>query len=143
MSKRMSRPLHEVERVLSRVGFPRARRLSGPWTPTSDFVETDDAYIITAELPGVSDTDVDISVDSGVLTLSGSRRQEFTVDEDSYQQRERSFGSFSRRFPLPPGVAEDRITAGVAYGVLKVTPPKANDDNGGPRTIPVSEPAAG
>ena len=130
-------PRSEVRRALSRVRFPR--RLSGPWTPTSDIVETDGAYVITAELPGVSDADVDVRIENGALTLAGSRRQEFAVDEGSYRQRERSFGSFSRRFPLPPGIDEDRVTAGVAYGVLKVTLPKANGGNPEPRSIPVSE----
>lgn len=139
MSSRMPwGPLQDIERALSRARLPRRRRLLGPWAPTSDVVETDNAYVITAELPGVSDSDVEISVDDGVLTLEGSRRQEATHEDERHHQRERSFGNFRRRFPLPADVAADRITAGVAYGVLKVTLPKAVGAAPEPRKIPIA-----
>lgn len=138
MPRLTSRPgLREIERALARVRL-RAPRLSGPWTPTTDIVESDDEVVVTAELPGVSDADVDVRVEGGHLLISGHRRQEFSTDEGTYHQRERTFGSFARRFPLPAGAVEDAITAGVAYGVLKVTIPKTPVGEGTARKIPVA-----
>lgn len=112
----------EVDRFMSRTspGVSLPQR----WSPTSDVVETDDAIVITAELPGVKDEDVEITVQNGVLRISGERRLEHEVRDDRYCRLERSYGGFERSFTLPPGVSEDDITAGVAYGVLKITVPK-------------------
>jgi HSP20 family protein len=128
----------EIDRLMSRFDAEApARQLDAPWTPATDVVETDDAYVLTAELPGVSDSDIEISVDNGYLTVRGRREREFEVDEERYHRVERSYGDFMRGFRLPEGVKEEDIRAGVAYGVLKITMPKGEPGSTA-RQIPVS-----
>jgi HSP20 family protein len=104
------------------------------WTPPVDLVETVDAYLVMAELPGVDRDDLTISMhDDGRLTVAGMRRER--VGEE-YHRVERGRGSFSRTFHLPIPVDADRITADLHDGVLTVTCPKAA--NGGGRRIHVT-----
>lgn len=112
----------DMERLLARAGA--GTTLPKRWSPASDVIETDDAVVITAELPGVKDEDIHITVQSGVLRISGERHLEDEVSEEHSYRIERSYGGFERTFALPPGVSEDDISAGVAYGVLKITIPK-------------------
>jgi HSP20 family protein len=98
------------------------------WTPPVDLLETGDAYVIIAELPGVAREDLSISMhDDGRLTLAGVRRER-TIEE--YHRVERGHGTFSRTFHLPIPVDADRITADLRDGVLTVTCPKAADAGG-------------
>jgi HSP20 family protein len=113
----------DMDRLMARAGA--GATLPQRWSPTSDVIETDDAIVITAELPGVKDDDVHITVQNGVLKISGERHLEHEVSEDRFYRLERSYGGFERTFALPQGVSEDDITAGVAYGVLKITIPKS------------------
>jgi HSP20 family protein len=85
----------------------------------------------------VKDEDVEITVHDGVLRIAGERRLQEEVTEEHAYRLERSYGSFERRFPLPPGVKEDDITAGIAYGVLKITIPKQTAAE--PRKIALNE----
>lgn len=112
----------DMERLLARAGA--GTTLPQRWSPTSDIIETDDAVVITAELPGVKDEDIHITVQNGVLRISGERHLEDEVSEEHSYRIERSYGGFERTFALPPGISEDDISAGVAYGVLKITIPK-------------------
>ena len=113
----------EMERAMAR-SAGQGGSLPRRWSPVSDVIETEDAIVVTAELPGVKDEDVHITVQDGVLRISGERRLEEETHEDRVHRIERSYGDFERSFALPRGVAEDDIHAGVAYGVLKVTIPK-------------------
>lgn len=112
----------EMERLMARGAG--AGTLPSRWSPVSDVIETEDAIVITAELPGVKDEDVHITVQDGVLRISGQRRLEEETHDDRFHRIERSYGDFERSFALPRGVSEDAIRASVAYGVLKVTVPK-------------------
>lgn len=112
----------EMERMMARAAG--SGTLPRRWSPVSDVIETEDALVITAELPGVKDEDVHITVHDGVLRVSGHRALEEEAHEDRFHRIERSYGDFERTFVLPRGVREDEIHAGVAYGVLKVTVPK-------------------
>ena len=127
----------DLERLLARA--PDAPRSSLPrrWSPASDVVETDDAIVITAELPGVKDEDIDITVHDRTLRIAGERTLEEEVREDRFYRLERSYGGFEREYPLPPGVREEDISAGVAYGVLKITIPKPAQSQ--PKKIEVKE----
>jgi HSP20 family protein len=107
------------------------------WAPTADIIESPDAIVITAELPGVKDEDVEITIHDGLLRIAGERRLQEEVTDDHAYRLERSYGAFERRFPLPPGVKEDDITAGIAYGVLKITIPKPTAAE--PRRIALGE----
>ncbi|MEW6582417.1 MAG: Hsp20/alpha crystallin family protein [Actinomycetota bacterium] len=125
----------EMDRLLGRFAGGGGGTVGAPWSPASDVIETDDAVVITAELPGVKDEDVEILVEDGMLVVRGERRLEDEIREDRYHRLERSYGSFERRFRLPEGVKEEDITAAVAYGVLRVTLPKPKAAE--PRRIPL------
>jgi HSP20 family protein len=127
----------EMERLLAPLAAMPASNLPQRWAPTADVVESDDAIVITAELPGVKDEDVEITVEDGVLRIAGERRLQEEVTEEHSYRLERSYGGFERRFPLPPGVKEEDITAGIAYGVLKITVPKAKAQQ--PRRIALGD----
>jgi HSP20 family protein len=106
----------------------------GGWMPPLDLYETPDAYIVTAELPGLVNEDLHIDFRDGHLTLSGVRREDGASCE-RYQRMERGHGSFSRTFQLPVPVDSDAIVADLRDGVLRVTCPKAP---AAPRRIQVS-----
>jgi len=104
------------------------------WAPPVDLLETADAYLVMAELPGVSRDDLTISLhDDGRLTIAGVRRER---SAEEYHRVERGHGSFSRTFHLPVAVDGDRVTADLRNGVLTVTCPKTA--NGASRRIQVS-----
>jgi HSP20 family protein len=114
----------DLDRLIARAPAAPESSLPRRWSPASDVIETDDAIVITAELPGVKDEDVHITVQDGVLRIVGERKLQEEVEEDRFYRLERSYGGFERTFPLPRGVKEDDITASIAYGVLKLTIPK-------------------
>ena len=93
------------------------------WAPPVDLAETSDAYIIKAELPGLSRDQVRISVHDGRLTLQG--RREARVACEHYHQVERGHGEFSRTFALPASANTEGIVAELSDGVLTVTVPKS------------------
>jgi HSP20 family protein len=98
------------------------------WSPPVDLLETTDAYLVMAELPGVVREDLTISMhDDGRLTIAGVRRERLGQE---YHRVERSHGSFSRTFHLPIPVDADRITADLHDGVLTVSCPKAPEGGG-------------
>ncbi len=94
------------------------------WSPTVDLHETEEDYILTAELPGLVRDDLEIRMHDGRLTLSGVRPERVSPCEQ-FHRVERGRGSFSRTFQLPVPVDADRITADLRDGVLTVTCPKA------------------
>jgi HSP20 family protein len=96
------------------------------WNPPVDLHETPDAYVVTAELPGLAREDVEIQMRDGRLTLSGARRERAAPCE-RYHRVERGHGSFSRTFQLPIAVDAERIVADLHDGVLRVTCPKSAD----------------
>jgi len=96
------------------------------WIPPVDVHETADAYVITAELPGLSRSDVQIQVRDGHVQISG-RRPERDVACEQYHRVERGHGSFSRTFELPLPVDADRVSADLHDGVLTVVCPKAKE----------------
>jgi HSP20 family protein len=105
------------------------------WRPPVDLHETPAAYIVTAELPGLTREDVRIEIHDGHLSLSGTR-QERTLRCEQYHRIERGHGSFSRTFALPLAVDGEAITAELRDGVLTVTCPK--DTSAAARRISVS-----
>jgi HSP20 family protein len=96
----------------------------GAWLPAVDVSETDDEFVVRAELPGMSQEDIDINVQDNILTLKGEKKQEQKEDKENFYRLERSYGSFSRSFTLPAGVNPDDIKANFKDGVLEVTMPK-------------------
>jgi HSP20 family protein len=92
--------------------------------PAVDITEDDKAYKIAAELPGMAEKDIDISLNGDLLTLKGEKRQEREEKEEHSYVSERSYGSFQRSFALPSGINRDQIKAEFTKGVLTVTLPK-------------------
>ena len=105
------------------------------WAPPVDLYETDDRYVITAEVSGLTREEVQIQVHDGRLTLSGAR-SEAASRCDQFHRVERGHGSFSRSFQIPLPIEVEAITADLKDGVLTVVVPKASD--GSPRRIQVS-----
>jgi HSP20 family protein len=93
--------------------------------PAVDVSETDKAYEITAELPGMDEKNVEVKLANGVLTIKGEKRDEKEEKRKDYYMRERSFGSFQRSFQVPDGVDADKIEANFKNGILTVTLPKS------------------
>lgn len=109
---------------------------TGAWTPSVDVRETEDAYIVTAELPGLNKDDVEVRVEDNVLSLRGERRFENEENRDSYRRIERAYGSFHRSFSLPTHIDSAKVKAGFENGLLTLTVPKAETAKA--RTIKIS-----
>lgn len=94
-------------------------------SPAVDIVEEPAGYRMTAELPGMTDKDIDLVVSGDTVTLKGEKKQETERNDKNYTLSERSYGSFLRSFYLPEGVDRDKISAEFSKGILTVTLPKA------------------
>jgi HSP20 family protein len=129
----------EMDRLFDRFGFPSFRRMFdvepfgryessfGVALPAVDVTEDEKAYRITAELPGMTEKDIDVSVSGDMLVLKGEKRQEREEKEKNRYLSERSYGAFQRTFALPEGVERDKIGAEFAKGVLTLTLPKTTE----------------
>ena len=106
------------------LGRAAAEDSARSWSPAVDILEEKDSFLLRADLPGVNPTDIDISMDGGVLTVSGVRLAEERGEDTAVQRVERSTGKFSRRFTLPETVDADGITAKHSNGILEVIIPK-------------------
>jgi HSP20 family protein len=107
------------------------------WAPAADVSETDGEYLIKAELPEVGKDDLNITVQEGVLTLAGERKEEKREDNEKLHRIERFHGSFSRRFTLPDDADEQGIKAESKDGVLVIHIPKQKVAHPQPRQIQV------
>ncbi len=97
-------------------------------SPSMDVVRRDDAIVIRADIPGLGSDDVEISVEDGVLTISGEHEDRHDEETERFVRRERRVGSFSRSMTLPRGVKPDDIEATAADGVLEVTVPLPQEE---------------
>lgn len=114
------RPARSAARGLE----PAFRRQFAWGAPAVDIAEKDKAYEITAELPGLSESDIDVFVRNGSIVIKGEKQEEKEEKAKDYYVQERRFGSFQRAFAMPAGVDEGRIDASFRNGVLTVTLPK-------------------
>lgn len=121
--------------------FGRALRRNGGdvdnWAPVADISETDGEYLIKAELPEVKKEDVKITLDHGVITISGERRHEKEKKDENEIRIESFYGSFSRSFALPENVDAKGIRAETKDGVLRVRIPKTEAAQAKPISIEV------
>ncbi|HZH34778.1 MAG TPA: Hsp20/alpha crystallin family protein [Pyrinomonadaceae bacterium] len=115
----------EVNRLFSssfsRSGAGEDQMMRGAWNPSVDIFENKDQIVLEAELPGMKPEDVEISIENNVLTLHGERRFEKKDENDNFHRVERSYGSFTRSFTLPPTVTSENASAEFQNGVLKLT----------------------
>jgi HSP20 family protein len=95
--------------------------------PAVDMSEDDKSYTIAAELPGLDEKNIDVSLSGDVLVIKGEKKEEKEDKEKNYYMSERFYGSFQRSFRLPDGVDRDKIAASFAKGVLTITVPKTAD----------------
>jgi HSP20 family protein len=131
----MDRLRREMGRLLGSLPG-EGQAVSAGLAPALNLVEKSDAYVVSAELPGVKPEDVEISVAGRTLTLAG-RRAEPELDEKArHHRRERSLAAFSRVLALPAEVDPDKVEARAAAGILTITLPKA--EKAKPRRIAVS-----
>lgn len=116
---------------------PRLDMAGFDFAPRVDTAETDAAYEVTAELPGVAEKDVKITIDGDMLCIAGEKKAEREEKRKDMVVSERSYGSFRRAFTLPDNVAPDKISATFENGVLKVTLPKSAASPAKQREIPI------
>lgn len=105
------------------------------WMPSVDLHETEDAYILEADLPGMKKEDINLSITDGVVTLKGNRTREDWKQDQNTRRVERSYGAFQRSFRIPGGVDSGKVEAAFEQGVLKVKLPKPESTR--PRQIDV------
>ena len=105
------------------------------WMPAMDLVETDEHFVLRADLPGMTENDVKIELEDTILTVSGERRAEHEEEKEGYHRVERAFGSFTRTLTLPKGVDPEAISASFDKGVLEVRIPKPEERK--PRRITI------
>ena len=108
---------------------------TGDWAPRVDIVETDEAFAIKAEIPEVNKEDVKVTVDKGVLTIRGERKQEKEEEGKKFHRVERHYGIFTRSFTLPDNADEAKITASFKDGMLNLQIQKTEAKK--PKTIEV------
>ena len=121
------------------LGFEVPRVSSAEWqvAPAMDLIEKDDAYEITAELPGLNEKNVEIKLSNHTLTIKGEKSEEKEDKRKDYYLSERRYGSFQRSFQLPEGVDADKIDAHFTKGVLTVKLPKTAEAKKAEKTIAV------
>ena len=115
---------------------PQVQTRFESWTPAVDVHEEEEAYVITADLPGLKKNDVQITLEDNTLTVSGERTFGQSADKDSYSSLERGYGKFSRPFSLPRHVDPTQVEAKFTDGVLTVRVPKS--EAGKSRKIKIS-----
>lgn len=106
-------------------------------SPAVDITEDEASYKLSAELPGMAETDIEVSLVDDTLTIKGEKKQETEKQEKNYYLSERSYGSFERSFVLPDSVDAEKIGAAFAKGVLTVTLPKKPEATVEPKKIAV------
>jgi HSP20 family protein len=108
---------------------------SGAWSPSVDIFENKDQIVLEAELPGMKPEDVHISIENNVLTVRGERKFEKKDDGDNFHRVERSYGSFTRSFTLPPTVSSENAEAEFENGILRLSLTKREEAK--PRRIEI------
>ena len=103
---------------------PRSETGVADWTPAVDIVEQQDSFVLRADLPGVNPDDIDVSMDDGILSVSGQRHTEERSESEGIQRYERVTGRFYRRFTLPESADAEGIKARSSNGILEIEIPK-------------------
>jgi HSP20 family protein len=135
MKWRPTRDLLNIREEMNRLfddfftGWPERRKglLDGEWAPSIDVAETENEVVVTAELPGIKQDEVDITITDDVLILKGEKKEEKEIKKENYHRIERSYGSFQRSVSLPTGVQSDKAKASYKDGILKINVPKAEE----------------
>lgn len=115
-----------MNRLFEEAFTPREEEdfVASTWNPSVDIYETEKSLVLTAEVPGLDEKDIEIKIEDSTLTLHGDRKFEKETKEDNYHRIERAYGSFYRSFTIPRNIDQDKIKAESENGILKVTMPK-------------------
>ncbi len=120
-------PFQDMEEVMkSMLPMNSSQSMQKGFVPALDMYETKDAVVVETPLAGVDTKNVQVSVEKGVLTISGESKKEHEVEEKNYYRKETRSGSFYRQVPLPVAVDEEGVQAVFEEGILKITCPKAS-----------------
>jgi len=114
----------EMERMVEGENAEGSAIATSDWTPSVDIKETDTAFEIKADIPGVDPKDIEVNMENGVLTIKGERESEKKDEREGYKRIEREWGTFYRRFSLPDTADAGKISAKSKNGVLEITIPK-------------------
>jgi HSP20 family protein len=117
-------PWSFVDRLNRDLNIVTDRTPGKRWVPAVDIIEEQDRFLLRADVPGVSPADIDVSMDSGVLSVAGERHAEERKEDSGAQRIERTTGRFLRRFTLPETADAEGISAKTHDGILEVTIPK-------------------
>ena len=133
----LSRLEHAMNHLLNdgASAAPKNESAVPTWQPAVDVVESAEKILLIADLPGVDEKDLEISIDKNVLTVRGERKGELNAEAGGHNRRERVFGPFSRAFALPPTVDAEKVTADLKSGVLTLSLSKKSEAQ--PRQIKV------
>jgi HSP20 family protein len=146
--RRVEHPLVAFQREMDRLfedfwrgfdlpAFGGPERIAGSVSPRIGISEKDDQIVVSAELPGLDEKDVEVTLTDNVLSIRGEKKLEKEEKERGYTYTERSYGSFERRIPLDVEVLSDKVSATFKNGVLTVTLPKSPEERKHVRHIPV------
>ena len=137
---RNEHPFGNLHRSISRIFddrlFPTVATETAEWAPRVDISEVENSYVLKADLPGVEDKDIEITLDKRVLTIKGQRLADQETEQKGYSRKERFTGAFVRKFTIPETADGQNITAENSNGVLTLTIPKTVESQ--PRKIELS-----
>jgi HSP20 family protein len=137
-------PFRELQREVGRIiesfdPFQVARRV--PVYPPMNLYDAGDRYVLTAQLPGITAGDIELTITGETLTMRGERKRPEGIKDDSYRRQERPMGRWSRTVTLPDRVEGDLVSASFASGILTITLPKS--EGAKPRHITVTAGSSG
>jgi len=115
--------------------------ISSSWSPSVDIYEDEHQLVLMAEVPGISEKDVEVKIEDNLLSIRGERKMEKETKEENYHRIERAYGTFLRSFTLPNYIDQDKIRAEHENGVLKITMPKKAELK--PRKVKILKPEPG
>ncbi|MBC7363251.1 MAG: Hsp20/alpha crystallin family protein [Candidatus Aminicenantes bacterium] len=118
--------------------FEDSELIQSTWSPAVDIYETENELVLTAELPGIDEKDVEIKIEDNTLSIKGERKFEKETKEENYHRIERAYGSFFRSFSLPNYVDQEKISAEFENGLLKIHMPKKPEVK--PRKVKILKP---
>jgi HSP20 family protein len=128
--RELARLEREMDDMFGRFpAWPWGERERG-WAPAVDMIDHKDEFVLRADLPGLDEKDIEVTVEDGTVTIRGERKEETEEKKEDYYYSERSYGVFARTLPLPTGVEPDTVRATFKKGVLEVHLPKAKQAKG-------------
>jgi HSP20 family protein len=127
--RELARMEREMEDMFGRF-LPSWTEKERGWAPTVDMIDQKDEIVVKADLPGLEEKDIEVTVQDGTLMIRGERKEEKEEKKEDYYFAERSYGAFLRSLPLPTGVEAERVKASFRKGVLEIHLPKAKEAKG-------------